>query len=274
MRKKPMELCLYTLGAGAFGVFIRWLQLQIAFNDEGLPDKSFFNVAVPVMIVIIVLMFVRFVDAYRNARYYLPDDFCSALKNPGRIHSLVRYAAGGMTAVGAILLLLKCEIDPDAAFLRVLSILGILAGVAHPLILGAANKGEPLPRRRLCILSAVPILFFSAWLITCYRVNDINPVRWSYAIEIIAACVAIIAFFRLAGFIFDAPSAWRALFFSMLGAVMCIMALADERYFGEQVMFIGVALMFLQYVWIICANLKRGEAPPEDTPKDGFERLH
>ena len=274
MRKKPIELCLYTLGAGAFGVFVRWLQLQIAFNDEGLPDKSFFNIAVPVLLAIIALVFIRFVDAYKNARCYLPDDFCAAFSNPGRIHALVRYAAGGITVVGALVLLLQCEVDPDAGFLRVLAILGVLAGIAHPIILGSANKGEPLRRRRLCFLSAMPILFFCAWLITCYRMNDINPVRWSYAIEIIAACAAIIAFFRLAGFIYDVPNAWRALFFSMFGAVLCITALADERYLGQQVMFVGAALMLLQYVWIISANLKRGDAPKDEAPKDGFERLH
>ena len=269
-----MELCLYTLGAGAFGVFLRWLQLQIAFNDEGLPDKSFFHIAVPVLMAIIALMFIRFVDVYKNSRCYLPDDFCAAFANPGRIHALVRVAAGGLTVLGALVLLLQCEVDPDAGFLRVLAILGIISGVAHPIILSSANRGEPLRRGRLCFLSAMPILFFCVWLVTCYRMNDINPIRWSYAIEIIAVCVAIIAFFRLAGFIFDVPNAWRALFFAMYGAVMCIMALADERYLGQQAMFAGTALMLLQYVWIICANLKRGEAPSDETPNDGFERLH
>ena len=42
--KKSLELACYIGGAGAFGVFLRWLQLQLAFNELGLPDPSAFHV--------------------------------------------------------------------------------------------------------------------------------------------------------------------------------------------------------------------------------------
>ena len=35
MQKDALEKTCYVGGAGAFGVFIRWLQLQVAFNDDG-----------------------------------------------------------------------------------------------------------------------------------------------------------------------------------------------------------------------------------------------
>ena len=38
--KKSLELICYIAGAGAFGVFLRWMQLQLAFNELGLPEKS------------------------------------------------------------------------------------------------------------------------------------------------------------------------------------------------------------------------------------------
>ena len=41
MQKDALEKTCYVGGAGAFGVFIRWLQTQVAYNDEGLPDASF-----------------------------------------------------------------------------------------------------------------------------------------------------------------------------------------------------------------------------------------
>ena len=40
MRNKPLELTLYAAGAGAFGVFLRWLEDQLAFNELGLAEKS------------------------------------------------------------------------------------------------------------------------------------------------------------------------------------------------------------------------------------------
>ena len=42
-RKRALEISCYVVGAGAFGVFVRWLQVMMAFNEEGLVDKSFFN---------------------------------------------------------------------------------------------------------------------------------------------------------------------------------------------------------------------------------------
>ena len=42
MQKKTLEINCYVLGAGAFGVFFRWLQDQMAFNEEGLVDNSIY----------------------------------------------------------------------------------------------------------------------------------------------------------------------------------------------------------------------------------------
>ena len=51
MRNKPLELTLYAAGAGAFGVFLRWLEDQLAFNEEGLADPSAFHYLVPLFLV-------------------------------------------------------------------------------------------------------------------------------------------------------------------------------------------------------------------------------
>ena len=61
MQKEALEKTCYVGGAGAFGVFLRWLQLQIAFNDDGLPDPSVFNVLVPLAIVAAGALFFFFV---------------------------------------------------------------------------------------------------------------------------------------------------------------------------------------------------------------------
>ena len=45
--KKSLEIACYVGGAGAFGVFLRWMQHQMAFNELGLPEKSLFH---PVLI--------------------------------------------------------------------------------------------------------------------------------------------------------------------------------------------------------------------------------
>lgn len=52
LQKKALEITCYVCGAGAFSVFIRWLQTMLAFNEDGLVDSSIFNVLVPLMVII------------------------------------------------------------------------------------------------------------------------------------------------------------------------------------------------------------------------------
>ena len=40
MQKKSLEITCYVAGAGAFGVFLRWLQDQLAFDENGLEILS------------------------------------------------------------------------------------------------------------------------------------------------------------------------------------------------------------------------------------------
>ena len=52
LQKKALEITCYVVGAGAFSVFIRWLQTMLAFNEDGLVDRSIFNFLVPLMVII------------------------------------------------------------------------------------------------------------------------------------------------------------------------------------------------------------------------------
>ena len=69
MQKQALEKTCYVVGGGAFGVFIRWLQLQVAFNDEGLPDASAFNVLVPLAILAAGIVFLVFIRRFRKEHY-------------------------------------------------------------------------------------------------------------------------------------------------------------------------------------------------------------
>jgi hypothetical protein len=86
----------------------------------------------------------------------------------------------------------------------------------------------------------------------------------------------MMGFFRVGGFAFHVSDGYRALFASMLGSAICIMALADERYMGMQLILLSSAGMLLLYVWILVRNLKRTDEKPEDGPDleaGGFEKL-
>ena len=273
MRKKALEVCCYVAGAGAFGVFVRWLQTMMAFNDEGLVDKSFFNFAVPAFCVAFSLVFLRFVDKFRLQRYELSGDFYEALNNEHKVYTILRWLIGMIMSIGGVMLLISAETDKNAEFLQILAGMAIVNGLLFPLYLTSANKPHAAVPRLSCFCAFWPILTFCMWLVSCYKINAINSVLWAYAPEILTHIVVINAFFYIAGFSFGVPRPWRALFFCMVGAAACILVIADERYMGMQLMYAASAGMLLLYTWIMVANLQQREKEKEERVHDGFERL-
>ena len=169
------------------------------------------------------------------------------------------------------------ETDVDADFIRIICLLGFLSGLAFPFVLGSANYDEFANVRfvRLCMM--MPILLFSAWLILCYKQNSYNSVVWSYVIEMATIIVALLAFFRIAGYAFFAPNWRKCMLAIMMGAAMCIMSLADERYMGMHIIMLSAALMLILYNWILFKNLrkkvKRSEIQEPQSDEGGFEQI-
>ena len=277
MQKKSLEITCYVAGAGAFGVFLRWLQDQLAFDENGLSEPSVFNFLVPLMLLAAAWMFTRFINKIQDDKCYVPRDFCDALFNPGKLFAVARWAIGLLMCLGSVVLLMTSETDVDADFIRIICLLAFLSGLAFPFVLGSANYDEFANVRfvRLCMM--MPILLFSAWLILCYKQNSYNSVVWSYVIEMATIIVALLAFFRIAGYAFFAPNWRKCMLAIMMGAAMCIMSLADERYMGMHIIMLSAALMLILYNWILFKNLrkkvKRSEIQEPQSDEGGFEQI-
>lgn len=277
MQKKSLEITCYVAGAGAFGVFLRWLQDQLAFDENGLSEPSVFNFLVPLMLLAAAWMFTRFINKIQDDKLYVPRDFCDALFNPGKLFAIARWAIGLLMCLGAVILLVTSETDVDADFIRIICLLAFLSGLAFPFVLGSANYDEFANVKfvRLCMM--MPILLFAAWLILCYKQNSYNSVVWSYVIEMATIIVALLAFFRIAGYAFFAPNWRKCMLAIMMGAAMCIMSLADERYMGMHIIMLSAALMLILYNWILFKNLrkkvKRSEVQEPQSDEGGFEQM-
>ena len=277
MQKKSLEVSCYVCGAGAFGVFFRWLQDQMAFDDAGLAERSVFNYLVPLLILAAALLFNRFIEQAKSEKLYIPRDYCQALRNEGKLYTLARWVCGLVMVMGGVLLVSSCETDKDAKLMFILAGLAIASGLCYPLLLASANdKYGKLRHPTLASAGAtLPVLMFALWLIICYKQNALNSVLWSYLIEMASVIVALLAFFRAAGFAFGAVKSWPTLFNIMLGVMMCIMSLADERYMGMHVIMLGAALQLLMYVWVLIKNMQKKalKVKEDQPPEDGFERL-
>ena len=180
-------------------------------------------------------------------------------------------------ALGGVLLIASCETDKDAKLMYILAGLAIASGLCYPLLLGSANDkyGKLRHPTLACAGTVLPVLLFALWLVLCYKQNALNSVVWSYLIEIATTIVALLAFFRAAGFAYGAVKTWPTLFTIMLGVMMCIMSLADERYMGMHIIMLGAALQLLMYEWVLIMNMQKKAPKPKEErlPEDGFERL-
>ena len=276
MYKKPLEISCYVAGAGAFGVFFRWLQDQLAFDENGLNERSVFNLLVPVMVIASALVFWHFIRAMQDRRIAPPNDFCKALYNPGKLFTILRWAAGLVMIAGAVVLMMTTETDPNVNMIRAVCLLAALSGLAFPLVLGQANYDSFEHESLVRLGSMLPVLMYAVWLVLSYVQNQLNSVAWSFAVELVTLMVAMMGFFRVGCFAFHVEKPYYALFGAMMGTMMCLMSLADERYMGMQLILLSSAGMLLLYVWILMRNLEKLPPKKIDDPEvddGGFEKL-
>ena len=279
MHSKSLEITCYVCGAGAFGVFFRWLQVMMAFDEQGLNEKSAFNVLVPLIILAAAWMFNRFINQFRAQRLYVDKDYCQALYNPGKLFAAARWTAGGLMMIGALVLFIAAETDVNAELLRILAIFAFVSGVSFPVVLGAANYDELAHVPMLRFFMLLPVLLYSLWLIVSYKQNSYNSVPWDYAIEMVSIISAILAYFRVMGFAFFVVDGRKCMFAVMMCGMLSIMNLADGRYMGMQMIILATAAQMALYVWILIFNLKKREKkkrPEDEAPvvdEGGFSHI-
>lgn len=283
MQNRALENTVFILAAGAFGVFLRWLQLQLAFDDNGLCGPSVFNVIVPLYLIVAAwLLRKRIHEMLRPLT--LPKGYHEALENRGRLYLVLRWLAGTVMMLGGVLMIRGSEVERQVVLLRILGVLAILSGICVPLYLGLANRElKPRAERLLRLPALAPILLFSAWLVYDYVANAINSVVWAYLIEVAAVSTLLLAYFRLAGFAYRQFDRRRTLFWMQFGVVMSLVVVADERSTGMQAVFLGAGMLLAIADFILLRKLRektvQEKAEPEEKKKEepaddgGLERL-
>lgn len=256
MQNKALENTVFVLAAGAFGVFLRWLQLQLAFDEKGLCGPSVFNIIVPLFILIAAWVLRRRIGQTLDA-LSLPVDFSSALSNAGRFYAFLRWLLGAVMILGGVLMIRGSEVEKLVVMLRLLGGLAIVSGICFPLYLGWANR-EVKPRQRglLCLLGLAPILLFSLWLVYDYMNNAINSVVWAFLVEVATVSTLMLSFFRLAGLAYGQFQPKKTLFWLQFGIFMSLTVLADSRSTGMQMVFFSAGMMLALTDFILLKKLR------------------
>ncbi|MGM9574388.1 MAG: hypothetical protein ACI3VE_00555 [Oscillospiraceae bacterium] len=270
--KVPLILSCYVCALGAFGAFFRWLQMQVARDAEtGMMDPSILNILVPLTIICAAVLFYLRLKKLVDDGNVLPTEFYSALKGSSVLCLVISWVIGGITAIGGVVAMLNVALDAQRGLYTVIACLAILCGLSFPLICSAAHKRYSPGLTSLFM--TLPVVMYCLWLIACYKANSNNPNLWVYAIEIIAVCCLIIAFYYTAGFPFGRARPRHAVYFCMMGAFLGIVTLADSRYMGLQLILLGSAGMLIMENWLIVQNIRNKEDAPEVSPSPAAEAV-
>lgn len=269
MRKDALTITITTLVLGIFGAFFRWLQLLNAFEaDTGLAKGgagtstafAVYCIAAVAVIVFITLAWLR--------RRGCPGEAEEALGSASYLPTVLAGLFGAVIVLASLVLMFTADTCHFPTMQRILSALGILAGIAMPFIPGKKAGGEDSVG---VIASVVPVLFTCFWLVFSYRINSEDPVLWSYCVEILAIAATTLAFYHIAAYFYGRAKPVRAMFMVQLAAFLDVTTLSDRREMGFSAVFAACAAFMLMAEFIMISNLKdapaeaEAEAPERDS---------
>lgn len=234
--RKDITLPLLAAAGGVVGFFLRRWQWSAAYQ----PDAGLFISGAPAtwallgLIALLALVFLLMVRTKEG-----PDDFLPAFGCP-QAGQMAVLAAAGLLLLAAGALGLKDGLSrlqlwraapelyqasgPAAQIIT--GLLCIPAGLGILLMGQMAYRGEL--KDWACRLAPFPALAGVVWLFASHLKTGTEPELMKYGFCLAAICLLTLAHYYIAGFLFGRPCRQRAMFLSLMGAVLAILSLADQ----------------------------------------------
>lgn len=259
MQKEAYRLTGFTAVISALGFLLRWLQnMNIIEKDTGLAvTGAAISGLVTGLIVVVALVLVGFTVYLR--RYDVSTVAEEALAGHtflfnvfGILVVVLLAASGGMQLIQA-----GSMTWPVAH--RLCGLGTLIGALGHLLLVTGVAQAEKAGVRR--VASTMVVLYGALWLITVYKDAAADPVIWRFAIEILAVCSALIAFYYLAGYQFGDPKPMVTIFFCYFGAFLCVMSAIDNHTLAESISYAATALMLFYWGFVLTENLQRANRP-------------
>ena len=256
MQREAWTYSLTGAVLGAFGLLLRWLQREMILDETGLPLRH----------AVISGLLVAFLFAAGAALWILsgrlggdrsPEEPEEALNVQNPI-PVVLLGLAALAGLGGALLMV---VGSDSVLLRVSALVGVLAAAAlafYPYLPRWGEFGAGL--------SLLPVIFFSLWLVVCYKDNAVNPILWEYGMLILAVAGALFAAYRLCGYLYYRINSRRTVFACALAVVLCLSVLMDDVALGTRVLLGGWALGYGTICWVLWRNMRRKKAEKAESP--------
>ena len=250
MQKEAWTYTMTAMILGAGGLMIRWLQCESVFDKEtGLPVQG----AALSVIMGIVLVMIAAVLWWLSGRVGCagssgePEE---ALARPNKEVAFLIVFAAVICGAGSLLMFFT----ESTILMRIVALLGLLAAFCFAATLFLPGWGG-----FGALLSVIPVLFQALWLVLFYKTNVVNPIVWSYCVQILAITACLGAAFRVCGYMFYRINPRKAVFSCGLALAFCLCVITDNAPAAYRLMYAGWGVGFGAVGWTIIADF----TPPE-----------
>lgn len=259
MRKDIFLPLLALLGGGA-GFVLRLWQLSSGFDRE----TRLFRSGLPAtwaLLGLLAALAVLFLLLPRGSA--APVDYAQAFYCPSAVY-MTLMAAGGFLLLSCAALgalegvaqwnLLRTGLSSLGPIMQLLTaILAVPAGLAA-LLLGKGNYRGSLPQCHP-LLAALFAYLTLPWIVEIYQNNSRQPETMLYLFPLLAVIAAMLAFYYGVCFAFDCRRPSLCLFFSLMGVVLLLTALADRLSLFHTALSLGCVLLLLAQSYSLIRNI-------------------
>lgn len=263
MRNKSLKLCGFTLIMGIFGAFLRWLQIQNIFEaDTGLAARhspwSYALILFIILFAVLLWLWIRKLKAVDFTLKY-PEVYSKNIP----FAPIAAIIIGVILAIGGVLTLLRSVQTSKTVFDLVLGLITFICAAGMTSFIASASKPAKKGNGYFGAISVVFYLCF--WLIAAYKFSAKDPVTWDYAPRLLAISATLLAFYFIAGFVFNKPRPLASLYLGQISTFMCIITIADTYPLGEQFITIGfiASMTLLSYSQLNGAGSETPSRPNE-----------
>lgn len=237
MRKKSLILCGFTVIMGIFGAFLRWLQnVNIFEADTGLAIlHSPWSYAVILFAALFAILLFLWLRRYKDIGF--APKYPEVYSGPVPFITVAAYVIGAVIAVGGVITVARAVSTSKTVFDLILGLFSLVCAAGMTTFI--LSVGRPEKKKNGVFGATVTVFFLCFWLIASYKYSAADPVIWHFAPRLLSISATILAFYFIAGFVFNKPKPLASLYFSLLGAFLCLAVLADTYPLGEQLITVG-----------------------------------
>ena len=245
MQKEAWTYSLTGAILGAFALLLRWLQREMIMDESGLPVAH-----APVSVLLVLFLIAAGAGLWILAGRLGGDRTAAEPEDALRVSSPIPTILLGLAGAAALGGALLTVVEANSVLLRVAAMLGLLSAAALVLY-------PSLPRWGGfgALLSLLPVVFFSLWLIVCYKDNAVNPIVWDYGMLILAVAASLFAAYRLCGYLFYRIDSRRTVFACALAVVLCLSVQMDDIAGGVRILLAGWAIGYGTLSWVLWRNM-------------------